>query len=81
MPLSEHMTWMSRWRLATGIAAGRRWMKVEDIERRQNDLRSPAVLRCVRDYEKGQRQSDALLTGMLPLQQNVHRILATADLV
>jgi len=35
----------------------------------------------VHDYIAGHRQSDALLTGMLPLQQNVHRILATADLV
>ena len=52
-----------------------------EIESRQNDLRTPIVLRCVHDYEAGKRQSDALLTGMLPLQQNVHRILATADLV
>jgi hypothetical protein len=44
-------------------------------------LRTPAVLRCVEDYLSGRRASDALLTGMLPLQQNVHRILATADLV
>jgi hypothetical protein len=35
----------------------------------------------VEDYLAGRRASDALLTGMLPLQQNVHRILATADLV
>jgi len=59
----------------------RRWMTVEDLEDRKSVLRSPAVLRCVHDYVAGQRQSDALLTGMLPLQQNVHRILATADLV
>jgi len=59
----------------------RRWMTLKDLEDRRNVLRSPAVLRCVKDYAAGQRQSDALLTGMLPLQQNVHRILATADLV
>ena len=59
----------------------RRWMTVKDLEDRKSVLRSPAVLRCVHDYIAGQRQSDALLTGMLPLQQNVHRILATADLV
>jgi len=59
----------------------RRWMTVEDLEDRKSVLRSPVVLRCVHDYVAGQRQSDALLTGMLPLQQNVHRILATADLV
>ena len=59
----------------------RRWMTRQDIEDRRPVLRSPAVLRCVQDYEAGRRQSDSLLVGMLPLQQNVHRILATADLV
>lgn len=59
----------------------RRWMTLQDLDDRQAVLRSPAVMRCTTDYIAGQRQSDALLTGMLPLQQNVHRILATADLV
>jgi len=59
----------------------RRWMNLRDLEDRRSTLRSPAVLRCVQDYVAGKRQSDALLTGMLPLQRNVHRILATADLV
>ena len=59
----------------------RRWMTLKDLEDRKSVLRSPAVLRCTTDYIAGLRQSDALLTGMLPLQQNVHRILATADLV
>ena len=59
----------------------RRWMTLQDLQDRQAVLRSPTVLRCTNDYIAGQRQSDALLTGMLPLQQNVHRILATADLV
>jgi len=44
-------------------------------------LRSPAVLRCLQDYVSGKRQSDILLTGMLPLQNNVDRVLATANLV
>jgi len=60
---------------------GKRWMTLADIEKRRRDLRSPAVLRCLHDYAAGKRQSDSLLTGMLPLQQNVHRIIATADLV
>ena len=60
---------------------GRRWMTLEDLHDRRAVLRTPAVLRCVEDYMAGLRASDALLTGMLPLQQNVHRILATADLV
>jgi len=59
----------------------RRWMSLQDLRDRKAVLRSPAVLRCVEDCVAGQRQSDALLTGMLPLQQNVHKILATADLV
>jgi len=57
------------------------WLTGQDLEDRMALLRSPAVLRCVHDYVAGRRQSDALLTGMLPLQQNVHRILATANLV
>lgn len=60
---------------------GRRWMTLGDLRDRRAVLRTPAVLRCVEDYLAGRRASDALLSGMLPLQQNVHRILATADLV
>ena len=59
----------------------RRWMTLKDLQDRKSVLRSPAVLRCVEDHIAGLRQSDALLTGMLPLQNNVHRILAAADLV
>jgi ADP-ribose pyrophosphatase YjhB (NUDIX family) len=66
--------------LDKGIIA-RRWATLEQIESRQPVLRSPAVLRSVRDYAAGRRQTDALLSGMLPLQNNVHRILTTADLV
>ena len=66
--------------LDEGIIA-RRWATLPELESRQSMLRSPAVLRCVRDYVAGKRPSDKLLTGMLPLQQNVHRVLATADLV
>ena len=60
---------------------GRRWMTLADLQDRRAAMRTPAVLRCVEDYLSGRRASDALLTGMLPLQRNVHRILATADLV
>lgn len=59
----------------------RRWMGRADIEGRRSDLRTPVVLRCIHDYESGKRQSDALLTGMLPLQNNVDVVLANADLV
>lgn len=67
-------------KLDDGIIA-RRWATLPQLEARQTKLRSPAVLRCVRDYVSGKRQSDELLTGMLPLQQNVHRVMASADLV
>ncbi len=67
-------------KLDAGIIA-RRWATLPQLEARQTKLRSPAVLRCVRDYVSGKRQSDNLLTGMLPLQQNVHRVMASADLV
>lgn len=60
---------------------GRRWMSRDEIEQRQRELRSPVVLRCLHDYEAGRRQSDTLLTGMLPLQSNVDAVLANADLV
>ena len=66
--------------LDDGIIA-RRWATYEELESRQHMLRSPAVLRCLKDYAEGVRQSDSLFTGMLPLQQNVHRVLASADLV
>ena len=58
-----------------------RWMSRSDIEGRRNDLRTPVVLRCIHDFEAGKRQSDSLLTGMLPLQNNVDAVLANADLV
>ncbi len=66
--------------LDDGIDA-RRWYTREDIEHRRPTLRTPIVLRCVLDFEAGRRQSDALLSGMLPLQQNVDALLANADLV
>ena len=59
----------------------RHWLTVGELESRRSMLRTPAVLRCLSDYVTGKRQSDALLTGMLPLQHNVDRVLATADLV
>lgn len=66
--------------LDTGIIS-RRWMSLSEIESRRHSLRSPVVLRCLQDYEKGNRASDKLLNGLLPLQQNVNRVLASADLV
>ncbi len=67
-------------KLDSGILA-RHWASLAEIEARRNALRTPVVLRCIHDFIAGRRSSDALLSGMLPLQQNVQRILATADLV
>lgn len=66
--------------LDTGIIA-RRWLTLAEVERARTALRSPVVLRCLEDFAAGRRQSDALLTGMLPLEQNVAAVIATADLV
>ncbi len=59
----------------------RQWMTRAELEARRTRMRSPLVLRCIQDFESGRRESDKLLSGMLPLQQNVHRVLARADLV
>lgn len=66
--------------LDSGIIA-RRWMSLSDVESRRHSLRSPVVLRCLHDYVKGNRASDQLLSGMLPLQHNVNQVLASANLV
>lgn len=59
----------------------RRWLTRDELEHRRGRLRNPVVLRCIADFEAGKRQADSLLTGMLPLQQNVDAVLANADLV
>ena len=66
--------------LDDGIIA-KRWLSRADIEQRRHGLRSPIVQRCIGDFEAGRRQPDSLFSGMLPLQQNVHAVLASADLV
>lgn len=77
---AEFLACDTKRQLDEGIV-GRRWLTLDEIVSREAVLRSPAVLRCLQDYVSGKRQSDALLTGMLPLQNNVDRILATANLV
>ncbi len=59
----------------------RLWMTREEIEQERMRLRTPVVLKCIEDYEAGRRESDALFSGMHPLQQNVDSVLARADLV
>ena len=57
------------------------WLTRAEIEKRSRVLRTPAVLRCIHDFESGRRQADALHAGMLPLQNNVDTVLSSADLV
>jgi 8-oxo-dGTP pyrophosphatase MutT (NUDIX family) len=66
--------------LDDGIIA-RRWLSRSEVEYRRRSLRSPLVQRCIQDFEAGRRLSRTLLSGLLPLQQNVHAVLANADLV
>ena len=58
-----------------------RWMSAADLHDRRRATRTPVVLRAIYDFEAGRRQSDELLSGMLPLQHNVLAVLANADLV
>jgi ADP-ribose pyrophosphatase YjhB (NUDIX family) len=66
--------------LDDGIIA-KRWLSRAEIELRRPSLRSPVVERCIGDFEAGRRQPRSLFSGMSPLQQNVHTMLANADLV
>jgi 8-oxo-dGTP pyrophosphatase MutT (NUDIX family) len=66
--------------LDRGIIA-RRWLTLDELQKSRASVRTPVVLRCIHDYEAGVRQSDSILTGMLPLDQNVSAVLAAADLV
>ena len=67
-------------KLDRGVIA-RHWLMLPDLEKSRARLRSPVVLRCLHDFEAGIRQSDALLSGMLPLDKNVAAVMATANLV
>ncbi len=66
--------------LDEGIIA-RHWLTLEELEKASASVRTPVVLRCIHDFEAGIRQSDSVLTGMLPLETNVAAVLAAADLV
>ena len=57
------------------------WFTAGDLRRRSRDLRTPMVLRSIEDYLAGKRQPDSLLANMMPIQQNVGRVLANASLV
>jgi 8-oxo-dGTP pyrophosphatase MutT (NUDIX family) len=57
------------------------WFDKDDLIHRQRTLRTPVVMRCVEDYLAGKRQPDSLLDGLMPIQQRVADVLASASLV
>jgi 8-oxo-dGTP pyrophosphatase MutT (NUDIX family) len=57
------------------------WYTLEDLMKRRKSLRSPIVIRCLEDHAAGRRKPQSLLAGMLPVHQNVDRVLANASLV
>lgn len=57
------------------------WYTLADLKHRQDDLRTPVVMRCIEDYLAGRRQPDSLLAGMSPIQHNVSAVMASASLV
>lgn len=59
----------------------RLWLRRDEIEQRRRRLRTPAVLRCIRDFEAGRRPSDNILAGDLSLSLDVDAVIAGADLV
>ena len=78
--VADFLHWDAAAKLDVSIIAAR-WLTSVELENRRTSLRSPAVLRCVHDFESGRRQADGLLSGKLPLQNNVDAVLASADLV
>lgn len=57
------------------------WFTLDDLNRRRRTLRSPVVTRCIEDHVAGRRKPESLLDGLLPVQQNVERVIASASLV
>lgn len=57
------------------------WYSLDDLRRRRQSLRSPVVIRCIDDYLAGIRQPQELLAPLMPVQQNVDAVIASACLV
>ncbi len=70
----------ARRRLDDGVHAVH-WYTLSDIKRRARDLRTPMVLRSVEDYLAGHRQPNTLLANIMPVSQNVDKVLASAALI
>jgi ADP-ribose pyrophosphatase YjhB (NUDIX family) len=63
------------------VIVARHWLSRAEIESFRARHRSPAVWRCIQDFEAGRRESHKLLSSILPLEHNVERVLARADLL
>lgn len=57
------------------------WLTRSDLEARRRDIRTPMVLRAIDDYLAGKREPASKLDAMMPVQQHVHEVLASANLV
>jgi len=57
------------------------WFTRSDLENRKRDIRTPIVLRSIDDYLAGRREPATKLDSYMPVQQHVHEVLASADLV
>ena len=55
------------------------WLSRDELETCRKRHRSPSVMRCVLDFEAGRRKSHSLLSGMIPIEYSVERVLARAD--
>ena len=60
---------------------GRLWLTLDELEQRRASLRTPGGLRCVEDHRAGRHHSDRFISGLWPLQHNVQRILAVAEVL
>lgn len=80
MYVAEYLSCDESLALDDGIIASH-WLAPGEVEALEGQLRSPAVLRGIEDFETGRREPDALLSAMLPLSRNVERVLERAYLV
>ena len=57
------------------------WYSRNEIQSRRRDLRAPTILKAIDDYLADRRQPPHLLEDLVPVQHNVHAVIANARLV
>ncbi|MGB5352087.1 MAG: NUDIX domain-containing protein [Woeseia sp.] len=57
------------------------WMSYAELAARQDDLRSPSVMRCIDDYLAGERQPRSLFADCAVLNEQIETALASAELL